>query len=225
MKIPHQQIDASLSWGWSRSGLASCVACLLVALATIGLADHARADINDGGGDPGVASGGDETVGTLPILGGVRIELPLVRGWRGDRPAFYLEGTAAELGYVIRGARGRGFATVEVLDPQSGRVRIAFHGDVTVILDRELTGVLAVQTGLAVPEGFGPRRATLEWGSSATRTVRLHAGLLPLAVGSMSANGLLDQAPLKVRVSGQGGTVHSDAVFATPGTLILRQSY
>jgi hypothetical protein len=164
-------------------------------------------------------------VGTLPIVGGIHLDIPVVRGWRGDHPAFYLEGTPTELGVLIRGARGTGFATFEALDPQASHIRVAFHGDVTLVLDRELLGMLPIQTGVAVPASFGPRQMTIGWGTNPTRTMRLRSGLLLLPVPSLSADRVLDQGPLRMHAFGRNGTQSYDTVFATPETVVLRQTY
>jgi len=177
-----------------------------------------------GGGTPGISTGGDETVGTLPVLGGRQIAMPLVRGWRGDRPAFYIEGSAADLSEILVGARGRGFVTVEVLDLHTQRLRVAFHGDATVVLDRQLTVDLPILTGLAVPSNFGPARATVAWGGRDTRSLTLRPGFLPLALNSMSASGSLDQNPLRILAAGRRGRSTSATVWASPSTLVIRQA-
>jgi hypothetical protein len=225
MKISLQRDRGASTGGWSTLRLAAWKAVLLTTLVSLSFVGHSAGRSGGGpGGGPGV-SGGDETVGTLPIVGAIHIDLPFVRGWRGDHPAFYLEGTAAELGLMIRGARGAGFASVEVLDPRTTRLRIAFHGDVTLVLDRELVGTLSVRTGLAVPQTFGPQQATIGWGTTPIRTVRLRSGLLALPVGALSADGVLDQGPLRLHASGRDGAQCFDTVFATPQTVVLRQSY
>ena len=227
MKIPLKETYGCSDQGRSSRRLAAWKAVLFTTLASVAFVDpsSARCAGGSGGNGPGVSSGGDETVGTLPIVGGIHIDLPLVRGWHGNDPAFYLEGTAAELGALIRGARGAGFASVEVLDARTARLRIAFHGDVSLVLDRELTGVLPILTGLAVPGSFGPRQATIEWGTSPQRTVRLRAGWLALPVASLSANRVLDQGPLRLHATGRDGAQIFDTIFATPETVVLRQSY
>jgi len=111
-----------------------------------------------------------------------------------------------------------------VVDAPTGRVRIAFHGQITMSLDREAMGTFGIQSGLAVPPSFGPGRATVQLGSQAARVVRLRAGLVPLAVASMSADGILDRGSLVVRASGSQGRSTSDVIRATPSTLILQQS-
>jgi hypothetical protein len=199
-------------------------AVLLTALVSLAFAGPSTAQCGGSGGGPGFTSGGDETVGTLPIVGQIHIDLPVVGGWRGNHPAFYLEGTPAELGILIRGARGAGFATYEALDPHASRIRLAFHGAVTLVLDRELLGMLRVQTGVAVPTSFDAREMTIGWGGNPTRTMRLRSGLLFLPVPSLSADGVLDQGPLRMHAIGRDGAHSDDTVFATPQTVVLRQS-
>jgi hypothetical protein len=226
MKILTQQDCGASTRGWSIVRLAARKAVLLTTLATLALVGPSAARSGGGnGGGPGVSGGGDETLGTLPIVGGIHIDLPCVRGWRGDHPAFYIEGTAAQLGLVIHGARGTGFVGVEVLDPRTSRLRLTFHGDVTLVLDRELVGVLSLPTGLAVPREFGPVEATFGWGTNPLRTVRLRPGVLPLPVASLSADRVLDQGPLQFRALGRNGAHSSDTVFVTPETVVLRQTY
>lgn len=201
-------------------------AVLLTTLASFAFVSPSAANAGDGGGGnpPGFVGAGDETVGTLPVVRGLHVDLPFVRGWRGDHPAFYLEGSAMELGLAIQGARGTGFVSVEVLDPKAMRLRLAFHGDVTLVLDRQRVDDLALQTGLAVPGNFGPVQATIGWGTNPPRTVRLRTGLLALPVAALSEDGVLDQGPLQLRALGRNGAHTSDTIYATSETLVLRQT-
>jgi hypothetical protein len=221
MKIPAHRDEAFPQRRKTSAGLAVTTAVVLAVLASAASADDPGGP--GGSGNPGV-SGGDETIGTLPVIGPIRIQVPMVRGWRGDHPAFYLEGSVEQLSTVIQGARGRGFATYELVDAPTGRVRIAFHGQITMALDREAMGTFGIQSGLAVPPSFGPGRGTVQFGAQAQRTVRLRAGLLPLAVASMSADGTLDRGSLEVHAYGSHGRSTSDRIRATPSTLILQQS-
>ena len=211
--------------GWPTWGSTAWRAVLLTALVPLAFVEPSGAQGLGNGGGASISSGGDETVGTLPIVGGIHLDLPVVRGWRGDHPAFYLEGTPVELGVLIRGARGAGFATFEALDPQASQVRLAFHGDVTLVLDRELLEVLPVQTGVAVPTSFGAREMMIGWGTNPIRTMRLRSGLLLLPLPSLSADRVLDQGPLRLHAIGRNGAHSNDAVFATRETVVLRQSY
>jgi hypothetical protein len=177
---------------------------------------------NDGPGGA-VSSGGDETVGTLPIIGG-RIKLPTISGWRGDRPAFYMQGTAEDIGATLLAARGTGYITVEVLDPAVDTFRVAFHGNVSVVLDRDLMETLPIQTGLAVPASFAPRSVIVGTGTQPSRSLALHPGLLPIAVGELSSTRALDVGPLEVRASGRATHTTTSRVYATRDALILRQT-
>jgi hypothetical protein len=228
MKILEPRLHSSSNSRRSSPGSLLFTTVLLVGLvlpALAGAADgRGTGGLGGESGDPGVA-GGDETVGTLPIIGRSAIQLPLTRSWRGDHPAFYLEGTTAELAAVINGARGRGFATIETLDAGSARVRIAFHGDVTVVLDRELLGILGIQSGLAVPSTFGAEQVTMQWQTGGLRSARLRTGLLPLPIASLSADGRLEQSPLDIHSVGRDGRHVTDRFRATGSTVILRQSY
>ncbi len=205
--------------GRSPAFLAGLAACLIVALPAL-----ARGGSGSGNQNGDYSSGGDETVGTLPLVGG-SIHLPFTRNWRGTQPAFYLEGTADDLATVIRGARGHGFVSVQVIDPQTERLRLAFHGDVFVALVRDLAITMPIDVGIAVPASFGMGRATLTQGQSAPRIVRFHPGLLPLPVGSMLSSGTLDHDPLQILVTGRTGGHSAHTVAATADLVILGQSY
>lgn len=219
--------DHAGSPGRGRFGtiLASLAACLFAALpawASGGSGDDPSGGNGNGTQNPSV--GGDETVGTLPVVGGGRIDLPFTRGWRGIEPAFYVEGSAADLTLAIRSARGRGFVSQEVLDPRTGRVRLAFHGDVFVALDRELATSLPIGFGVAVPASFGEGRIVFAWGDGPSRSARLRPGILPLPVASMSATNALDQAPVRIRTGNSAGVRTSHTVAATADLLILGQT-
>jgi len=181
----------------------------------------------DGGGGQGgqVSSGGDETVGTLPVIGRQGVKLPTIGGWRGMRPAFYLEGSVSDIQSSVYSARGDGYITIEVLDPAGERIRAAFHGNVSVVLDKELLETSAIQTGLAVPASFAPQTAILTPGTEPTRSLRLRAGVLPLAVGELASSHALDGHPLQVQAYGEAGRVQTTRVYSQRDKLILRQSY
>jgi len=202
-------------------GSAGRAACIMAILCLPGLAQGSGGN-GSGGGE--LSSGGDETIGTLPILGRENVKLPMVAGWRGDRPAFYLEGTTGDLQATVLAARGHGFITIEVLDPTTHYVRAAFHGNVSVVFDRELIETLPIQTGVAVPASFAPQSAILMPGTQAARSVRLRPGVLPLAVGELSAVHALNGTPLEVRTFGGSGRVTTTRVYTSRDKLILRQS-
>ncbi len=207
-------------------GFAGRAACVLAILC---LPIAADGDGGAGGGQGGqggqVSSGGDETVGTLPIIGRQGVKLPTIAGWRGMRPAFYLEGTLSDIQSSLYSARGDGYITIEVLDPSGDRIRAAFHGNVSVILDKGLLETSSIQTGLAVPATFAPETATLTPGTQPTRSLRLRAGVLPIAVGELASSHALDGHPLQLQAFGDAGRVQTTRVYAQRDKLILRQSY
>jgi len=206
------------AWGWTAVVARSAAACCIAA----GLALSA-----DNGRPPGAnnntASGGDESIGTLPVTGRNGIQLPFARNWRGTQPALYLEGDGADLASAMLGARGRGYATVEVVDPATQRLRVAFHGDVTAVLDRDIVSSSGIVIGVAVPGSFGPARATMTYGEGLQRGVRVQPGCLQLPVEAMSHQGLLDANPVRVSMQGRGPRGSEHTIGATPDLLILRQ--
>ena len=200
-------------------GFAGRTACMLAVLCLPIAADG-------GGGQGGqVSSGGDETVGTLPIIGRQGVKLRTVEGWRGTRPAFYLEGSVSDIQSSVYSARGDGYITIEFLDPSGDRIRAAFHGNVSVILDKELLETSAIQTGLAVPASFAPHAAILTPGTEATRSLRLRAGVLPLAVGELAGEHALDGHPFQLQAYGDAGRPQTTRIYSERDKLILRQSY
>lgn len=205
-------------WSLRSLGTAGRSACMVALLCAPVLAQG-----GDGPGDA-VSSGGDETVGTLPIIGGRMVKLPTISGWRGDRPAFYMQGTADDIATSLLAARGTGYITVEVLDPALDTVRVAFHGNVSVVLDRDLMETLPIQTGLAVPASFAPRSVVLGSGTQPSRALALHPGFLPIAVGELSRSRTLDAGPLEVRASGRWAHATTSRIYATRDALILRQT-
>jgi len=206
--------------GRFRTILAGFAAFLLAAIPA--LATDEGSDPPPDGGP--LSAGGDETIGTLPIVGVPRINLPFTRGWRGIEPSFFLEGSAEDLSIAILSARGRGFISHETIDSQSGRIRLAFHGDVLVTLDREFATSSPIEFGVAVPAAFGEGRIAVAWGKGPIRTAPLRPRILPLPVASMSASGALDQAPIRIRTGNSAGVRTSQTVSATADLIILGQA-
>jgi len=181
----------------------------------------ATGDTNNSG--PGLGRGGDdETIGTLPIVGNHGQHLELVRHVRDVRPDFYLEGAYDELLATIIGFTGSGQVSYEPLP--GGHVRLGFHGQLEVQLDRGLLQVTGIQVGTSVPEGY---RAAQAWTGFAgqARSLRLHAGDFSLPVSTLDSLGLLDQAPW---VLGAQSRAHGSFLlhaFSDAGILYLGQNY
>ena len=176
------------------------------------------------GGSGPVSYGGDETVGTLPVIGGGRIDLPFTTGWRGIEPAFALEGLEGDLFLAIEGARGRGFVSYEVIDAASGRIRLAFHGDVLVTLNRELATNSPIDFGLAVPASYAEGRYRIGLGQESLRNGRLRPGVLPLPVAALASTDVLEDVPLRIKTANPVGIRTAHSLSATTDLLVLRQS-
>jgi hypothetical protein len=218
----HEIEPGRVQLGTVLASLAACLFAALPALASGGAGNGDSGDDADSGStNPAVS--GDETIGTLPAIGGGRINLPFTRTWRGIQPAFYLEGSAADLTIAIESARGRGFVSCEVLDPDTGRLRLAFHGDVIVTLDRELAASLPIDVGVAVPTSFGEARIRYARAGAPTRVAPLLPGLLSLPVASMLTTNALDQSPIRIRTVNAAGLRTAHTVAATTDLLVLRQ--
>lgn len=177
------------------------------------------------GEGPLASGGGDETVGTLPIVVGDRGTLEFTRFWRTSRPAFYLEGSVDEIHQTILAAQGSGHVSVETLDPATRRIRLTFHGDIELTLDRLTFHGGQVAVGLAVPRGFGVGRMTITAGARAPVHAALQPGFAPIPLLGLESSGALDAAAFDIRTLGRTGARTAHVVDATPDVLILSQSY
>jgi len=220
MKIHAQDCRGSSGRGRFATILAGLGAILFATLPALGGAGNSP----PGNGGGGHFVSGDETIGTLPVMGGGRIDLPFTRGWRGVAPAFSLEGSAADLSIVVQSARGRGFVSHEVIDPRTGRIRLAFHGDVLVALDRELAASLPVDLAIAVPASFGEGRVLLTWGNGPSQSAPLAPGLVPLPLATMTSTPVVEQAPARIHTGNSVGVRTSHTIAATADLLILGQT-
>ena len=94
------------------------------------------------------AGGGDETVGTLPIIG-TRIDF--VRHARLDGPSLALEGRLSDIMATLVSIRGSTTVRLEALP--SGRVRAVFVGDVRVAFSATSFIRAGVLAGVVHPNG------------------------------------------------------------------------
>ena len=142
----------------------------------------------------GINRGGDdETIGTLPILGN-QGQLVLVRNLRALRPDFYLEGYYGEILATIAGFRGEARVTSELLP--NGMVRLGFHGDLELSLDRGMLQVTGIQIGSSIPEAFDGAQGWAGFPDEGIGTKGvLAAGELQLPVAALDAVGSLEQSP------------------------------
>lgn len=103
-------------------------------------------------------SGDDETIGTLPMLGG-NGSIGIVRNRSGVKPSLYLEGRYDEILAVLTHSQGRGLMSVESLGGE--RVRCVFHGRLAIGLDMNLLAMTRIQMGIHVPAAFRGQQANL----------------------------------------------------------------
>ena len=218
MKNYQGKIGADPGRGWSSIILGGLAACALAALPAI--AD----DTVGSGGEGPLASGGDETVGTLPIVGGDKGTLEYQRFGRSIRPAVYLEGSVDDLQNVILGAHGDGYIGTEV-DPVAGLVRLTFHGNIELTLDRMIFHGGSIAVGLAVPRGFGSGSLAMFDGARAPVRTALRPGLTPIPVLAMESSGMLDAGALQILTAARSGIRTAHRVEAAPDSLVITQRY
>ena len=187
--MTHQHTGFAASSG--RSWLWTVLLALVFGLGLVfPAAPTAQAGTTSGGG---LGQGGDdETIGTLPILGN-QGQLQLVRRVRDVRPDMYLEGAYDELLSTIIGFTGTGSVTYQTLP--DGRVRLGFHGQLELALDRGLMQVTGIEIGASVPAAYRGAQAWAGFAGQVERTRALRTGDLALPVVALDALGSLDQAP------------------------------
>jgi hypothetical protein len=97
---------------------------------------------------------GDETIGSLPILGPAQA-FGLVDAFHDANACLYVQGQRFDVLNTVAGYLGSGLATLEVLDDVTDTVRVVFHGQTTLKLDRELVDLGLVELGIETPLDFG----------------------------------------------------------------------
>lgn len=105
-----------------------------------------------------IYSGDDETIGTLPMLGG-NGSIAIVRNRASVKPSLYLEGRYDEILSVLSHSQGRGLMSVESLGGE--RVRCVFHGRLAIGLDMNLLAMTRIRMGIHVPAAFRGQQANL----------------------------------------------------------------
>lgn len=133
-----------------------------------GLGDSSSNAGNSGAGT--VAGGGDETVGTLPMVG---VRLDFVRHARLDGPCLAIEGRFDDIVASILAVRGSSKVRLDPLP--GGRVRAVFVGDVRVAFSALPYVRAGLAAGMLQPDGTFralPAEAVFHDGAA----VRLSAG-------------------------------------------------
>lgn len=215
----HQDSGSSTSsgrsWSWTP---------LLVAVFVLGFVFPGGPSATAGtASGPGVNQGGDdETIGTLPIMGN-QGQLLLVRRTRDVRPDFYLEGAYDEMLSTITGFTGTGRATYETLP--GGRVRLGFHGQLELQLDRGLLQVTGIQIGASVPSAYRGSQAWSGFAGQVSPTRALRSGNFLLPVAALDAQGALDQAPWVLSAHSRTCGNYQFHAMSDAGVLYIGQTY
>jgi hypothetical protein len=195
---------------------------LLAAVLALGftLPGSAAASTNSGNG---MGRGGDdETIGTLPIMGGQH-PLPLYRHVRDSKVSFYLEGNYDEILSTIIGYTGTGRASVESLP--NGMVRLGFHGQLEIQLDRGLLQVTGIEIGSRVPETFRGAAISSGFQGQLGPAGRLRAGDHDLPIAGLDGQGLLGQAPWILEAHSRSSGNYELHATADAGILYVGQTY
>jgi hypothetical protein len=169
------------------------------------------------------SAGGGETVGTLPGVGGGGFDIH--RPFRDPSPSVFLEGTMQQINGVVLGWNGRAIVTEQVIDPSSQVVRLTFHGDFRLDLDRSAFEQGSVSIGWAAPQTAGSVRATMLLGARTLATGLVSERDIVLPVRQVDSSGGLDLAPLAIVTAGQGGLHASLDIAAHGDVLVLAQSH
>ena len=128
--------------------LLALVLCTPVLLAGSGPAGISNSGNSTGSAGGTAAGGGDETVGTLPMVG---VRLDFVRHARLDGPCLAIEGRFDDIVSSILSVRGSTKVRLDVL-PQ-GRVRAVFVGDVRVAFSALPYVRAGLVAGMLQPDG------------------------------------------------------------------------
>lgn len=205
--------------GWLGNLMASLAVCL--ALITPAVADNRGVP---GGGPPPPTAPDDETVGTLPALGGTG-SLDFLRFLREGRASLYLEGSLDEIQGAIVAVSGHNAVTVELLDDSGDNVRLTFHGRVRILIDRNSMQTGSIGVGVMVPATFGSGQAQFSLGATASAPTGLSPGLLPLPVSSLVARGALDGRALRGLMTSRAAARTSLEITAGRDLVSLTQTH
>lgn len=167
---------------------------------------------------------GDETIGTLPILGPPS-PIDLVRFLLDRQASTFIEGNRFDLFSSIVAVEGRTVATIEVLDTNTDTVRITFHGSPRLLLDRAMVEAGAVQFGVSVPSLFGQGQIQMQLGARRFAAQALATGTQNLPISALVAAGHLTRRRLTFAIDGSDGRRTDLLVRTTSQFVVLEQSH
>lgn len=179
-----------------------------------------------GGGGTGGSNevAGDETIGTLPIVGPTA-PFDLLRSIVEREPCFYLEGNRLDLFGAIVSVAGRTVATLRMIDPATDTVRVTFHGRPRLVLDRAAIDSGALGFGIDVPTAFGQGAVQSQLGARALAPAAIGPGVHELPSAPFAASNLLLQRRLEYELLGQDGAHTVLGLRATRRYLIVDQTH
>lgn len=170
-------------------------------------------------------SSGGETVGTLPSTGGSGAGLRISHSFRDAQPTLFLEGQADQIFELIVGLSGRAVITEEVVDASSQTVRLTFHGNLNLELDRQAFERSTIAIGWSVPQAFGPARTTMLLGGRTIAAGITDSRNVLLPIRAVDSSGGLDSVPFSIVSNGRQGHHARLDVFASGDQLILSQTH
>ena len=170
-------------------------------------------------------AGSGETVGTLPNTGGGNTSFDISRAFRDRSPAFFLEGPIDQIYDAVLGWTGRAIITQQVIDESAHVVRLTFHGDLRLDLDRHAFEQGAITVGWTAPQTREAVRATMLYGARTLATGFVTSRNIVLPVLQMDASGGLDVAPLAILADGPQGLHASLDLIAHGDEITLSQHH
>lgn len=189
---------------------------------------------DDGSGDGTQPPGGgaaEETVGTLPVIR----ERPPGSPGQGQglvdrglfdfhRLLFSLRGPAQSVEASIINAYGVGYVVREDF-PESGEIKMTFHGDVSVIFDRLILETPGITTDVVYGLDFVGGVAAFTCESLTTPRFELPVGSLAFPVARLDRAGFLSSGPLSMHAINSAGHYERLEFETYAGMLTVTQGF
>lgn len=223
MKTFHHNDRNQPDRGGSRTLWAGLALCLGLAISARAFAERSQADTL--GGTSGSDASDDETVGTLPIIGGGSNTFEYHRYLHDVRPSFYLQGNSLDVLSAISSIGGRFVVTLAIVDPNLDVIRLTFHGAPRLALDRAIFEEAQLDVGLSTPRSFGSTGVVMSGGESGCESQTVNPGLTPLPVGALATAGPSSSAGFRWMVENKAGLRTALEVRVTRRFVVLTQSH
>ena len=221
-------IQHTNSCGRRLRGFLAGSARALLALGILVLPGQAFDRESISGAPPAGGSGGfvfgDETIGTLPILG-PGAPFDLMRHLLEREACFFLEGHRLDVFGSVISAQGRTIATVHVVDLVTDTVRVTFHGRPRLVLDRGMVESGVLRLGVDVPNPFGLGAAQASLGARSMPVFPVAPGQLDLPIAPFLAANLDATRRMIYEFQGQAGAHTLLSLRATRNFLVVEQTH